>query len=103
MSKFISATHNPNVDNTLAAATIANAKNLILEAEMVSWSFNGTPTGAYLIIATGAVTLLTIYITSGGPGFLPLPGIVSTKGGDLSATLAAGGAVKGNVTLSARI
>lgn len=103
MSKRIMADHQPAAD-TAAVATLANGVNYDIELESVVWSYDTTPTGGALTIASGATTIAKVDIPTSGPGFLPLKGFGTlVKGDAITATLAAGGgSVVGKVALAGR-
>lgn len=57
----------------------------------VHWSYSDDPTNATLTITDGVVTE-TIYITTGGPGFLPFEGVAFAENAVVRFTLSPGGA-----------
>ena len=59
--------------------------------DYVHWSYDAAPTGGILTVSDGDWTE-TIYITSGGPGFLPFDGGSFRENADVTITLTAGGA-----------
>ncbi len=102
MAKFDNATDTQT--NAAATASIGGSQNFIIAADQVIWSYSADPTGGRLQIKDGSTVLVDFDITKGGPGFMPLSGIVSTRNSALSAVLAAGGAgIVGKVNLVGRI
>lgn len=90
--------HTP-ASNTLAEVkTAAPGTGLYTVVTAILFSYSGTPTnGTLTVVERNAAddgdgsTLLTHYITSGGPGPLVLPVKAATAGRKLAVRLAAGG------------
>lgn len=68
----------------------------------IEWSYNGTPSGGYVVVESpsGTPVFGPSYVTSGGPGFFPFEnGLVGAENASMLIKLSAGGAgVKGSVT-----
>jgi hypothetical protein len=63
------------------------------------WSYDGNPTNGVLTITSGDVTE-TMYITSGGVGFLPFEGVAFARNTAVTVTLTAGGSgVNGSIAI----
>jgi hypothetical protein len=78
---------------TIAALDSSTTTNQCIELEMVSWSYDASPTGGNLKIESpSGTTLLTLDITSAGPGFIPFSGscIRGAAGKSMIITLADG-------------
>lgn len=64
----------------------------------VTWSYNGQVSGGQLTISTGGEVLHIWYITSSGPGFIPIMA-VGKLNQNLVVTLAAVAGVSGSVSV----
>jgi hypothetical protein len=88
--------------NTAAVVTYAAAGSGVSHVlGGISWSYNATPTGGNIKIEDGATTVLSLDITSAGPGYIPFArakkGTANTA---LVVTLAAGGSgVSGKLSI----
>jgi len=89
--------HAPAV-NTAAVVTFAAMVGRRQVIYKPTWSYSDTPTAGQLTVASGGQVLHTWYITSGGPGFIPIL-VVGRPGQNLVVTLAAAGAVSGSVSV----
>lgn len=86
----------PYATNTGAAASFTMQPGKFIGPGTVYFSYNSTPSGGGLTITDG-VNTLSVDITQGGPGFLPIGTFYST--GTITFTLASGGGgVVGKVT-----
>jgi hypothetical protein len=87
-------THKPS-SNTAAVITIAAVPGVAHELELLGFSYDGAPTGGNLKVESpSGTTLLELYVTSAGAGFVPLSGscLKSTSvNAAMIITLAAGG------------
>lgn len=90
--------HRPDVDDTAAVVNLSAGSTI----RKIDWSYNGTPTGGELTITVGGTAVWSQYVTAGGPGFHDFTeeGVNGAYGGGaIVVTLAAGGAVKGQVSV----
>ena len=94
MSQYATAAADTAVTITLAAGTLKEHR-----VHGIIWSYDADPTGGALTIADDVGNNMSVDITTGGPGFLPLP-VLSTEGDAVTITLAAGGGtVVGKLTV----
>lgn len=88
--------------NTAAVVTYAAAGVGVAHVlSGIAWSYSGTPTAGNLKVEDGAATVLSLDITSAGPGFIPFdPPKKGAANSALVITLAAGGSgVSGKVSV----
>ena len=93
--------HAANGTNVLLTLTIAapGREDLRNAFNYIHWSYSGTPAIGILTIISGDLTE-TMFITSGGVGFLPFEGVAFAKNTAVIVTLSAGGAgVNGSVAI----
>lgn len=83
--------HAVNGDNISLVLTIAApGGNLRNSFNYLHWSYNGNPTNGTLTIVSGDI-IETMYVTSGGVGFLPFEGVAFPENTAVTVTLSAGG------------
>jgi len=93
------AWHHAPAVNTAAVVTFAATAGRRQLVYKPTWSYSDTPTAGQLTVASGGQVLHTWYITSGGPGFIPIL-VVGRLNQNLVITLtAAGAAVTGAVSV----
>jgi len=81
---------------TIAAPGRADLRNAF---NYIHWSYDGAPTDGTLTITSGDLTE-TMFITSGGVGFLPFEGVAFAENTVVTVTLSAGGSgVSGSVAI----
>ncbi len=86
-------------DGQAAIVTIAAQAGLRNTATYLLWSYDAAPTNGQITITDGEVTI-TLYVTSAGPGFIPLEGVAFAENTAVTATLSSGGAaVQGSLAL----
>jgi hypothetical protein len=79
-------------DNVLLTLAIAAPGGRLRNSfNYLHWSYNGNPTDGTLTIVSGDITE-TMYVTSGGVGFLPFEGVAFPENTAVTVTLSAGGA-----------
>lgn len=85
---------NAPVSITIETPGIGSARSGL---SWLHWSYDGTPTGGAITLTAGTLTY-TMFITTGGPGFLPFSDTLFPPGQPVTITLAAGGAsVRGSL------
>ncbi len=72
-------------------ATIAAQAGLRNTATYLLWSYDAIPTDGQITVTDGAATI-TLFVTTAGPGFIPLEGIAFAVNTAVTATLSSGGA-----------
>ena len=88
--------------NSPVAVTLAAQAGMRHHILGVTWSYSGAPTGGRLSTTGLEGDEFDVDITAGGPGAMLMPPAVSTRGGEVVVTLAAGGAaVVGKLTVFA--
>lgn len=84
--------------NTAAVVTLA-AKTVGRDYSGIFWSYSAAPTNGQLTVENGGDTVIKLYITASGPGFLPFNGTIEGDDNEaVTVTLSAGGSgVSGSV------
>ncbi len=79
------------IANQIVIVTVAAQAGMRTALTYLLWSYDATPTDGQITITDGEVTI-TLFVTSGGPGFIPLEGIAFAQNTAITVTLASGGA-----------
>jgi hypothetical protein len=87
-------------DNVPLTLTIAAPGGILRNSfNYIHWSYDGSPTNGAITITSGDITE-TMYVTSGGVGFLPFEGVAFPVATAVTVTLSAGGTnVNGSLAL----
>ncbi len=78
-------------DNGPVTVTVAAQVGQRTAMTYLLWSYDVAPTGGQITITDSTVTI-TLFVTSAGPGFIPLEGVAFAENAAVTATLTAGGA-----------
>lgn len=83
--------HSVNGTNALLTITLAATVDLRWTFDYIHWSYSADPGSGVLTITDGVGVTQNLYITNGGPGFLPY-GNAFAGNATVTITLTAGGA-----------